>query len=169
VRHLGSEQLSEPLDILLKMHGFTLDHMHHVRSVLEIDIAAVAAARATQEDVIRLGQIVDRMEAVYNDPKAYAEADNEFHLVLAHTSHNPLMVMLLESIAGLVRELRNSIVKNPEIYAAGLPDHRQILKQVEARNKDGAREAMRRHLERARQIQERSLEESRKLAPEKTS
>lgn len=154
VRQANGDQLSENLNLLLQTKGYDLDHLHQVRSILEVEIAGLAALQAHLEEIEELARIVERMETVAeSDPLAYADLDAEFHRCLAKSSHNPLLVILLDSIADILREVRRSVSKFPTISLKGLPHHRQILELVEARDIAGARRVMKLHLDQAREIQ----------------
>ncbi|RPJ40255.1 MAG: FadR family transcriptional regulator [Chloroflexi bacterium] len=153
VRGGGGSQIQEQLAIMLRTKGLTLDHLHQVRTILEVEIAGIAAAQATGEELDALAQLVDRMDAFVNDPVAYADIDGEFHNYLARISHNPLMVMLLDSVGDILRQVRLSVSKYPQLFSKAAPDHRLIMERVKARDVTGARRLMREHLEHAREIQ----------------
>jgi len=159
IRQANGDQLSEQLNLMLQTKGFTLDNLHHVRSILEVEIAALAARQASEEEISELNGIVNRMEAQAGDPIAYAESDAEFHRCLAKISHNPLLVLLLDSIGDILREVRLSVSKYPDISLKAMPDHRQILERVQERDSEGGRQAMRLHLEHARHIQDQVIQQ----------
>lgn len=159
VRQVNSDQIAEHLQIMLQTRGFSLDHLHHVRSILEVEIAGMAALRATDEATQELDRILAEAEVVMSRPEAFADKDAEFHRLLAEVSRNPLLVMLLDSIRDLMREVRLSVSRHPDLFEMVIPDHRKILECVNNRDEDGARHAMQQHLEHARTIQERFLEQ----------
>ena len=161
VRQANGDQLSEQLNLMLQTKGFTLDNLHHVRSILEVEITSLAARQATDEEIYELHEIVGRMEAQVEDPIAYAESDAEFHRCLAKISHNPLLVLLLDSISDILREVRLSVSMYPDISLKALPDHRLILERVQERDSEGGRQVMRLHLEHARQIQDQVAQQKR--------
>jgi GntR family transcriptional repressor for pyruvate dehydrogenase complex len=159
IRQANGDQLSEQLNLMLQTKGFNLDNLHHVRSILEVEITALAARQATEEEISELNGIVEQMEAQAGDPIAYAERDAEFHRCLAKISHNPLLVFLLDSISDILREVRLSVSKYPDIFLKALPDHRYILERVQERDSEGGRQAMRLHLEHARNIQNQVVQQ----------
>jgi GntR family transcriptional repressor for pyruvate dehydrogenase complex len=159
VRGATNDRLSEQLSIILRTKGLTLDHLHQVRSLLEVEIAGIAASQASDEEIAELSQLVERMEALLGDPIAYAEIDGEFHRFLARISHNPLMVLLLDSVSDILRQVRLSVSRYPELLLKAAPDHRLIMERVKARDVQGARRIMREHLEHAREVQH-ALEET---------
>lgn len=121
-----------------------------VREILEPEIAARAAERAEERDLAALREAVAAMDRALENPDAYIEADLDFHLALAEAARNPLILTLIDSIVGLLREHRTRI-----FFVAGGPEHgqvhhRRICDAVSRRDIAGAREAMRAHLEQVR-------------------
>ncbi len=158
VRQVTRDQLVEPLSLLLQTSdgGISVEHLHQVRCILEIEIAGLAALQATEEDVEELRRIVTEMEMrlAQDDLEAFAARDADFHQALAKTTRNPLLVVLLDSIRDLMQEVRLLVTRHPGLPQQVMPDHRKILERVIAKDPAGARQAMQEHLERARHIQQ---------------
>jgi len=159
VRQVTSDQIVEPLSLLLQTQegGISIEHLHQVRHMLEVEIAGLAAVQATREDIAELKGVLDRMDLVTNIPEAFAAKDADFHQGLAKTTHNPLLIILLDSIRDLMQEVRLMVTRHPGLREEVMPDHRKILERVAARDADGARQAMEVHLEHARRFQEELL------------
>ena len=83
----------------------------------------------------------------YGDRIAYIEADLDFHLALAEAAGNPLILSLLDSIVGLLREQRSRIFDVEGGPERGQYHHKRILAAVEQRDPEAARGAMREHLQ----------------------
>ncbi len=73
------------------------------------------------------------------------EADLRFHRVLAEATGNPVFVLLLETLAGLLRESRRKTLAYSGVESA-LQWHRAVFQAVRARDPNKAREAMQQHL-----------------------
>ncbi len=157
VRTVGGEQISEHLALMVQLNELSLDNLHHVRSILEVEIAGVAASQASPEEIEHLGQLVEKLESDSADPMRYVEADGEFHRYLARTAHNPLLVILLDSFAGIMNQVRRRVSQDPALVRSGMPDHRRIMERVKAGDAVGARQAMSEHLDRARDIQRKTI------------
>jgi len=130
-------------------------HLAEVREILEPEIAALAAQRADAEMLSAMGEAIAVMDAARRDPEAFIEGDLDFHLALAEAAANPLILSLIDSIVGLLREQRLRTY-----YVEGGPErgqyhHKRILEAIEHRDPQGARDAMRAHL---RQVREDSRE-----------
>lgn len=122
-----------------------------VREILEPEIAALAAVRATEENLNSLREAVAVMDAAKRDPDAYIEADLDFHLELAEAAANPLILSLIDSIIGVLREQRMRIFEVDGGPDRGQYHHKKILEAMEHQDAQGAREAMRAHLRQVRE------------------
>ena len=126
-------------------------HLAELRLILEPGIAALAAARVKEEDLAAMRDAVAVMERSQDDPEAYIEADLDFHLALAETVANPLILSLIDSIVGLLREQRIKIFNVEGGPQRGQVHHKRILEAMERRDAEMARTAMRAHLEQVRE------------------
>jgi GntR family transcriptional repressor for pyruvate dehydrogenase complex len=126
-------------------------HLAELRLILEPGIAAIAAERVKDEDLISLREAVAVMDRSQKDPAAYIEADLDFHLALAEAVANPLILSLIDSIVGLLREQRIKIFNVEGGPQRGQFHHKRILEAMERRDPEMARSAMRAHLEQVRQ------------------
>jgi DNA-binding FadR family transcriptional regulator len=126
-------------------------YLAEVREILEPEIAALAAARADEQHVASMREACDVMDNAGLDADAYIEADLDFHLALAEAAGNPIVLSLIDSIVGLLREqrLRTFHVKGgPE---RGQQHHKRILEAIELRDPQAARAAMHAHLQQVRE------------------
>jgi GntR family transcriptional regulator, transcriptional repressor for pyruvate dehydrogenase complex len=131
-------------------------HLVEVREILEPEIAAMAAKRADKEGLEQLRESVQIMENAKHDPEQFIEADLDFHLALAEAAANPLILSLIDSIVGLLREQRLSIFNVEGGSERGQYHHKRILEAIENRDSAGAREAMHSHLRQVRQDSDRA-------------
>ena len=87
------------------------------------------------------------MDRSMRNPEAYIEADLDFHLALAEAAGNPLILSLLDSIVGVLREQRIGIFGVNGGPERGQIHHKNILEAIEQHDPARAHEAMRAHLE----------------------
>jgi GntR family transcriptional repressor for pyruvate dehydrogenase complex len=170
VRKLTREQVVEPLSLLLRNHTggeISFDQLYQVRSILEVEIAGLAASQASEADITRLKQIVANMEATQNDVVTLAVHDADFHSALAKMTHNPLLAILVDSIRDLLQEYVARVTPYLDPSQENLPLHQKLLERIEARDVAGARQAMRENLDQMCKNTERYAELSRKaMQPE---
>jgi GntR family transcriptional repressor for pyruvate dehydrogenase complex len=126
-------------------------YLAEVREILEPEIAALAATRAGEEDLAAMREAVAVMNDAKKDPEAFIEADLDFHLALAEAAANPLILSLIDSIVGLLREQRMRIFQVEGGPERGQYHHKRVLEAIEHRDPAGAREAMKAHLQQVRE------------------
>ena len=141
-------------------------YLAEVRETLEPEIAALAARRADEEDLASMRELISVMDGTRKDPEAFIEADLDFHLALAEAAANPLILSLIDSIVGLLREQRMRIFHVEGGPERGQYHHKRILEAIEHRDPLGAREAMKAHM---RQVREDSQHAPGKREAELTS
>lgn len=126
-------------------------NLAELRLILEPGIAALAAERAEEEHLSAMREAFAVMDRAQKNPAAYIEADLDFHLALAEAAANPLILSLIDSIVGLLREQRIKIFNVEGGPERGQIHHKRILEAMEQRNPNMARSAMSSHLEQVRQ------------------
>ncbi len=156
-----SQAIRQSLDLLVKI-GQTDGSLHlaEVREILEPEIAALAATRAEEQHLTTMREAVATMDRSLREPDAYIEADLDFHLSLAEAAANPLILSLIDSIVGLLREQRMRIFKVKGGPERGQYHHKRILEAVERRDREMARAAMRAHLTQIHEDSQRSARET---------
>lgn len=130
--------------------------LNEVRRVLEVEIAALAAERATPEQHTQLQQICQAMRAGGQDAKKMAELDFRLHLTLAEATQNELFSVLL---APLIDQLREQITLTWDGYGSRpvetvLEQHEAIITAVKNGDPEAARQAVTRHLAYSREVLE---------------
>ena len=160
-----SEAVRQSLDLMVKIgQAEGSNHLAEVRAILEPEIAALAAVRMQETEIASMREAVSVMDRAGQDPEAYIEADLDFHLALAEGAANPLILSLLDSIVGLLREQRLRIFRVPGGPERGQFHHKKILEAVEHHDAEKARQAMRSHLQ---QVSEDSQAPAAKRTPGK--
>jgi GntR family transcriptional regulator, transcriptional repressor for pyruvate dehydrogenase complex len=155
-----SQAMRQSLDMLVKFGGAEgSTHLAELRSILEPDIAALAAERGEEQHFSAMREAVAKMDTTRDDADGFIEADLDFHLAMAEAAGNPLILSLIDSIVGLLREQRTGI-----FFVEGGPDrgqhhHKRILDAVLHRKPDAARDAMRAHLEQVREDSAKAAQE----------
>jgi GntR family transcriptional regulator, transcriptional repressor for pyruvate dehydrogenase complex len=132
-------------------------HLAEVRAILEPEIAALAAGRIGEDHLVRMRKAIEVMEGSRRDAHAFIEADLDFHVALAEAARNPLILSLLDSIVGLLREQRLRIFEVEGGPERGQLHHRRILAAIERRDAQAARQAMREHQDQVRADSEASI------------
>jgi GntR family transcriptional regulator, transcriptional repressor for pyruvate dehydrogenase complex len=134
-------------------------YLVEVRDMLEPEIAALAAVRADDEDLALMREALKTMDSAAWDSDVYIEADLDFHLALAEAAENPIVLSLIDSIVGLLREQRLRIFRVEGGADRGQQHHRRILEAIQNHDPVAARAAMQGHLAQVREDSRNSAEE----------
>jgi len=139
--------VAESMGLILRLTSSAdpFREVFEVRSLLEVEVAGLAAERATE---VELADLEEQLAAMTHtaDREAAAEADVEFHAQLARATHNGLFLILLDSVSDIMLEVRRRSLAVPGNKDRAIHDHSLILERVRARDAAGARSAMATHL-----------------------
>ena len=162
---IEADVVTDAIGRYIHQYAASLEHLSEVRRILEVEIAGLAAERATPEDVAHMEQIVLEMERAVallaEDASAidsFVRVDLAFHTALADATQNPLLPVLLEPFSDLLAAYRRQASALPGGPQDGLRFHRAILEQVTARNAATCRALMAEHLQEAAQLVARAQE-----------
>lgn len=146
------------IDMLVRVSNETgIKDLIEIREILEPEIAALAAVRASSEDIQSMEDAVKAMDRAMDDPDTFIEADLDFHLALAQGSNNVLIPALIDALVELLREHRTRAASVKGGLERGQLHHKIILDAIKMNDADAARESMRAHLVQARKEIETTL------------
>jgi GntR family transcriptional repressor for pyruvate dehydrogenase complex len=136
--------LNDSLTLLIPDMADRLQQLNEARLSIEPDAAALAAERATMEQIRTLRRIQTQLEKA-PDNAAAIEADIAAHHAIADASGNLIYRLILDSLAeiGVASRLR-TIGRIGKAPAAA--HHEAILVAIENRDPEAARTAMRIHI-----------------------
>jgi GntR family transcriptional repressor for pyruvate dehydrogenase complex len=127
---------------------------HHLileaRIVLEPQLAALAAERATPENLARLREIVTAQAAEVAAGRSGTEEDLEFHAAVSRAAGNGVLRRILDDLGAALREQREKSRRAPARWVTSVEEHRAILAAIEAHDAEAAEQRMRDHLEEMR-------------------
>ncbi|HET7571446.1 MAG TPA: GntR family transcriptional regulator [Gaiellaceae bacterium] len=143
----------------------TVSDIFDARILVETQLAARAAERATPEDGALLADLADADPMADAPPdtlpvasEAPASYDSALHLTIARIAGNAVLVDTIDSLAkrmSAYRSFRTQLLHTKwspsgEFLLATKKEHAAIVRAIRRGNADAARTAMRRHLENAR-------------------
>ncbi len=134
------------LRLMVALHGFTSDEMFEARLSLEMSIAALAAERATSEQMTQMAEEVAGMYASLDEPEQYLIHDMRFHQIIAAASNNRIMTALMNMVATILFESRKKTVKHAIDLKESAQQHRNIYRAIREHNSEAARQTMYDHL-----------------------
>jgi GntR family transcriptional repressor for pyruvate dehydrogenase complex len=140
--------LSRPLLWAITGNSTTrVDELVESRLVLECEMAAFAAERATAGDLKPIEEGVRSMEAGLGNATILLESDLKFHMAIAQAAHNQVLLNAVQMIRSLMREWMLITLHVPGVGKKVLSQHQSILAAIRAKDAAAARNAMRSHLE----------------------
>jgi len=130
----NSTPVKESFSNLLRMQNITLNHLIAARLMIEPGVAMMACENATEEDLKALEKnIFEASQKVEQALSARAE-NIEFHTILAEATHNPAIVLTLDTLYFLEKEML--LEATPSSPRSSVPSrhslkyHRKILKAL---------------------------------------
>jgi GntR family transcriptional repressor for pyruvate dehydrogenase complex len=137
---------SSPLRMLSALHGFTSDEMFEARLALEMSVAALAAERATSEQMTLMAEEITGMYASLDDPAQYLVHDMSFHQTIAAASNNRILTALMNMVATILFDSRSKTVHRAVDLKQSAEQHHNIYRAMRERSPEAARRAMYEHL-----------------------
>lgn len=117
-----------------------------IRSSLERSAAGLAAERATDEELDRLEEYLERQAAHVDDPETFIDADVRFHVQVARAAGNEVLADLLQSLRSLLRVWVDRGVRTREGAQAAYDEHRRVLDAMRTRDCAATEAAMSAHM-----------------------
>jgi GntR family transcriptional repressor for pyruvate dehydrogenase complex len=127
------------------------------RRLIEVELAGLAAERATTADLQEIGKHLEELEKMSTragekrihqaDLDRFLRADIGFHLAIAEASHNNILKNALLLIRNLLQHWIADTARDEDALANTLEQHQQIFMAIAKKNQLAARSAMMHHLQ----------------------
>lgn len=149
--------LGEPMEFLILLDGITFHELMEARLIVEPELTARAAERASAEDVTELRTVLTAMEKARGNHSGFVSQDLLFHHTIFRIAANRVCGLMFtvvhQSLAKLI-DLTSQVV--PAEHTLAL--HRRIFHAIRKRDPEEARRRMTEHLEDARGLLLRTAE-----------
>ncbi|WP_404484834.1 FadR/GntR family transcriptional regulator [Bacillus sp. RC206] len=151
VRNFDPSSLTKSLNNKLLMKKEDILNLLEVRKVLEVGAVRAAVAKRTEANLQNMKQWLDEMAKSIGDEKAGEKADFHFHMGIAESSHNNILLELMnhvsEMIAETIGESRRIILYGEQTTSERLlEEHQSIYDAVLKQDVELAQQAMLDHL-----------------------
>ncbi|MEW5979361.1 MAG: FadR/GntR family transcriptional regulator [Acidobacteriota bacterium] len=125
-----------------------LQSLIEVRTLIEVETAGLAAARANNDEIQSIESFVGQMTKSIREKNLvdFLNYDVGFHFAVARASHNPLLSQCATLIRNMMQTWIALSVDSPQVAEQAHQQHKRILKAIQSRKPIAARNAMRRHL-----------------------
>ncbi|MHB1415180.1 MAG: FadR/GntR family transcriptional regulator [Chloroflexota bacterium] len=123
------------------------EELMEARRTIELDLASLAACRATPDEVEAIGAELAVMEACIEDNEEFTKHDLEFHVLVARAAHNRVLYRMLDTIRHLLRLVIMDSILTGGDKRQTVRFHATIYRAIRARDASAARESMSVHLD----------------------
>ena len=146
IRDISVDTLIEPLALVILPHREAVGELFEARRLLEPAIAALAARRATREELIDMERILDAQAKEVAEGRTGVTQDAALHSAIAHSAHNRAITRIVNALMDLLTQSREESLHTPGRPTRSHEDHRRILGAIKRRDDVGAQRAMLDHL-----------------------
>lgn len=149
VRTLNSSVLEGFFRLAVRSDSNGLRDAIELRRAVEVELAELAAERATLKTQQPLEDAFRTMSRNIDALDPWLEGDFAFHMALAHASQNVIMQHTIEGLSGVIRYTQRLLGVQTDLRDARktLERHQVILEAVMARDPAAAGAAMRVHFD----------------------
>lgn len=123
------------------------------RRIVETQVAALAARRATEADIQELRESLATMQRQAENLESIERTDRQFHLALAQATHNPVLIYMVGSLnelwfsCGQWDRIKERVFTHPQNRQRYVKQHALILEAVAQRDGKAAQRLMREHID----------------------
>ena len=153
VRTIAHTDFMNPLTSFLAMDQESALDILEARGYIEGAVAALAANNASEDDLKKLENVLNRMEqaARSDDLKSFIAMDVRFHMLVAECSKNRVMAKIAEIIRDLLHQLIQMVFDNvstsiPHTMDHTIELHRNVYDSIRRRDARSAQKQMEIHI-----------------------
>jgi GntR family transcriptional regulator, transcriptional repressor for pyruvate dehydrogenase complex len=147
VADLPVESLVGPLARLLIDEKRALADVFEMRKLIEPQIAALAAERATERDIAQLKKILIKQADAVSRGETGVDADAELHFCIGRTTQNRALQKLVSGLMEMLGRSREESLQTLDRRNASIDAHRRIVGAIEKHDKIRAQTEMLHHIE----------------------
>ncbi len=120
--------------------------LYTVRAELEGLATFLAAQHAAPEEIRVLYNMIESDREYISDPQQLSRANRRFHNQLHLASHNNFLILQLQQVHRAMALLANTSLTADGRGESALQEHLDIVSAIEAKDGEGARQALKQHL-----------------------
>jgi DNA-binding GntR family transcriptional regulator len=120
--------------------------LYTVRAELEGLATFLAAQHAAPEEIRVLYNMIESDREYISDPQQLSRANRRFHNQLHLASHNNFLILQLQQVHRAMALLANTSLAADGRGESALQEHLDIVSAIEAKDGEGARQALKQHL-----------------------
>lgn len=122
------------------------------RKALEMEIAELAAEKATEEDIVIIYGFLQKMKLSMGNIPKMMDIDRKFHLSMARAAHNNLLFSMMAYLADLSSKklwvsMKKKVWNFPGYPKKYLEEHTNIFNAIKNKDSKNARKQIKYHLD----------------------
>ncbi len=137
--------LAEPMEFLILLDGITMEELMDARLIVEPELAARAAGRATPARIAQLRESLTRMKACRGRHPELIEEDLRFHQIIFQMAENRVCSVMFSIVHQSLHKLMEITSQMVELEHT-LRLHNRIVQAIRRQDPDEARARMHAHL-----------------------
>lgn len=149
VIEMASAQVVDPLYTLLELKcgGESLHHIVELRSMIEPEIAMLAAGNRGEDDIRHLKSSLESMKKFQEQPGKMIPFDIQFHIDIAQATRNPIILIVMEPVYKLLGKFIASTYEFTPAPKLAIEKHKLLLDCIEKQDGSRAFEIMKLHMQ----------------------
>lgn len=148
VATMDGSLIAEQYGLLLRLSEGSFEQLLELRLVLEVEMAALAAARHHEEHLAAMRRANDELNRADPSSIEFLDADLAFHELIAQASGNPFFPLVVRPINGFLRDTYSGGAGYPSEAGHTVREHIEIANAIAAGDPARARFAAENHLRR---------------------
>ena len=120
--------------------------MIEVRKLIEPQASALAAERATEEELLKIKKALDEMIESQADLEKFITMDHQFHNTIVEATGNKVLLELMMHIRDTMKKNQALVLHKSHIMPRSLEFHKKITAAIIGRDQDNARQLMFEHV-----------------------
>lgn len=134
------------------VHSLTIEEIteyYEIRKCLEVLVVRAAVAHITDEDLARMGEVLDQMESLRSieDYDTYSQCNREFHEIIYAASNKKIVVEMIQGIKTQLIRFQFRTMVAPGRADSSLVEHRELYEGFKARDIDAVSATIAKHIE----------------------
>ena len=138
--------LTDSVASMLSSQSIDIDELLETRMLLEVPLAGLAAQRATDADIERLGQVIDSAKGHEDEKERVLALDTDLHRLVAEIAGNRLAAAFMEWVGDVLQPSLDELIAPAVVDAVVVEQHRDVVRAIERGDPTAAERAMREHL-----------------------
>ncbi|PYZ97223.1 transcriptional regulator [Alteribacter lacisalsi] len=150
IQRAGGHRLAEILAGFFLRETRARQDVTETRAIIEIEAVRLACSRISEEQLARLGRIIEESKAAWSDGELPVEQDYLFHKTLVESCRNQLMMNIWRPLVEYSKvALRESLSRSGRAENA-IAEHSGIFEAVRRKDEEEAVNMLKKHLENSR-------------------